>query len=68
MLNSLSRKLAYLLPRRIVYWAVIRAGVHACSGEWETQEVPALVLPDILKRWQHATPKSVHWRTRRHIQ
>lgn len=45
--------IAWRLPRAIVYWCVIRAGVHATTGRWAATEVPATTLPDILKRWEH---------------
>ena len=43
--------LAWKLPRPLVYWAVIRAGVHATTGPYSSQIVPETTLPDVLKRW-----------------
>jgi hypothetical protein len=42
--------LAQRLPRRLRYWTVIVAGAEATTGEWADTEVPALLLPDLLKR------------------
>jgi hypothetical protein len=46
-------KIAWLLPRRLVYWCAIRLGVNATQGEWSDQEVPALKFFDALKRWDN---------------
>ena len=51
MKEWIAQQIAYLLPRRIVYWATIRAGAHATTGQWSDQEVPAVTLMDTLKRW-----------------
>jgi hypothetical protein len=40
------------LPRRLVYWAAIRLMAHATQGPWSSQEVPALLAVDALKRWE----------------
>jgi len=43
--------LADHLPRKLVYWAMVRAGVHATTGEHSSQEVPELTFMDALDRW-----------------
>ena len=45
--------LAWHLPKPLVYWATIRCGVHATTGRWSHQEVPATTLPDMLQRWRY---------------
>jgi hypothetical protein len=44
-------QLAWMLPRRLVYWCTIRLGVHATQGSWSNQIVPDLNFIDALKRW-----------------
>jgi hypothetical protein len=46
-----ARKLADLLPRKVVYFAAIRLFVHATTGKWEQQNVPELYAMDALNRW-----------------
>jgi len=45
-------KLAYLLPRNLVYWACIRLCANATTGKYENQVVPDLTVMDALKRWE----------------
>jgi hypothetical protein len=49
--DKLAMRIAWLLPRRIVMWAAVRLGANATQGQWGTQEVPALLFMDALKRW-----------------
>lgn len=49
--ERLTTKVAWLLPRRIAYWAAIRVMAHATQGKWSSQNVPALYAMDALKRW-----------------
>jgi len=51
MLEDLSMKIAWLLPRSIVYWAAIRLGCHATQGQYSDQVVPDLSFVEALKRW-----------------
>jgi hypothetical protein len=46
-----ARKIADLLPRRVVYFAAIRLFVHATTGKWKQQAVPELYMMDALGRW-----------------
>ena len=43
--------LAWMLPRRLVYWCAIRLGVHGTVGEHSKQIVPELKFIDALQRW-----------------
>jgi hypothetical protein len=43
--------IAWLLPRRVAYWAAIRAGAHATQCEFSAQIVPELTMLDALHRW-----------------
>jgi hypothetical protein len=44
--------LAWLLPRRIVYWCAIRLMANATQGAWSSQIVPDLRAMDALERWR----------------
>lgn len=51
-LSKVPYRIAAWMPRWLVYHCVIRAGVHATTGRWSNQEVPAVTLMDIMKRWE----------------
>ena len=44
-------KIAWWLPRRLVYWCAIRLMVHGTQGDHENQVVPELNAVDALERW-----------------
>lgn len=50
--------IAAMLPKAVVYYAAIRLFVHATTGEYSNQEVPALTAMDALKRWETAGPRA----------
>lgn len=50
--ESLPRWIAYLLPKRVVYWAMIRAGAYATDGKYGSTVVPEVTLVDVLERWE----------------
>lgn len=52
--ERIAMKLAWLLPRRLAYWAAIRVIAHATQGKYETQIVPELYAMDALQRWEAA--------------
>jgi len=43
--------IAYKLPRKLVYFAVIRLGAEVTTGEWSNTVVPELSLMDAISRW-----------------
>jgi hypothetical protein len=45
-------KLAWAIPKRLAYWATIRVGVHATTGEHSDQVVPEMKFVDVLERWR----------------
>jgi len=51
MYDKIMLKLAWLLPRKLVYWCTIRVGANATQGEHSNQIVPDLKFMDALKRW-----------------
>lgn len=46
------RQVVWHLPRSVVYWAAIRVGANATTGEYSNQVVPDLLFSDALKRWE----------------
>lgn len=51
MSDKIMLKLAWLMPRKLVYWCAIRVGANATQGEYSNQVVPDLNFIDALKRW-----------------
>jgi hypothetical protein len=51
-MENVWRRIAFLLPRQLIYWCAIRLGAHATQGKWDTQIVPELKFMDALKRWE----------------
>jgi hypothetical protein len=49
--DSLAMRLAGLLPRRVAYWAAIRVGAAATTGDHGSTPAPELLFVDALKRW-----------------
>ena len=58
MLDKIAMKLAWWLPRRVVYWCAIRLGCHATQGQYSDQVVPDLNFVDALKRWDGSAKKA----------
>jgi hypothetical protein len=44
-------RLAWLMPRRLVYWCAIRVGAHATQDQWANQSPTDLLFMDALQRW-----------------
>jgi hypothetical protein len=44
-------KLAWLLPRKLAYWAAIRVMCHATQGQWSNESPTDLLAMDGFKRW-----------------
>lgn len=66
--ENVKRRIAWLLPRDIAYWAAIRVGCNATQGEHSNQCVPEPLFMDSLKRWeknQSTPPPSVLTRARK---
>lgn len=51
MSDKIAMEIAWLLPRRLVYWCALRLAAHATTGTYGSQEVPELRLMDALARW-----------------
>lgn len=44
--------IAWRLPRKLVYFATIRAWAHGTTGKWGHVEAPAALASDVVKRWE----------------
>ena len=51
MKDWLAIKVAWLLPKSVVYWCAVRAGAYATTGPWSGQSVPELTVDLMLERW-----------------
>lgn len=51
---QLAMQLAYMLPRRVVGFAIIRAWAHATTGPWSHEEATGITTSDMLERWEKA--------------
>ncbi len=49
--ERLAIALAWLLPRRLAYWAFIRVSTHASTGQWGYESPAELPLTKIAARW-----------------
>jgi len=47
-------KLAWVLPKSLVYWCSIRLVANATQGEYSNQIVPELSTIDALERWDNS--------------
>jgi hypothetical protein len=50
--EELWMKLAWWLPRPLVYWCAIRLGCNATQGRYGNQSPTDLLMMDALKRWE----------------
>lgn len=50
-LDKMWMHLAWMLPKRLVYWCAVRVGAHASTGQYSRDIVPELRLMDALDRW-----------------
>jgi len=49
--ETVRMKIAWALPKWIVYWASIRMIAHATSGDYDDTAVPELTAMDAIDRW-----------------
>ncbi len=50
-MDSIWRKVAWILPRRLVYWCAIRFGAHATTGKHAGPVVSDMTYFEALERW-----------------
>ncbi len=51
MKRSLSDRIAWILPAKLIYFATIRLIAHATTGKYSKTVVPKLGAMDALRRW-----------------
>lgn len=51
-LQKLPYKIAWIMPRWLVFYCAIRVIAHATTGKYGNQVVPDLTAMDALKRWE----------------
>jgi hypothetical protein len=44
-------KLAWMLPRRVAFWAMIRVASHARSGPWGNEHPDSIGYKEMHDRW-----------------
>jgi hypothetical protein len=54
MWENIAIKIAWLLPREVVYWCAVRVGTYALVGKYDTESPTNLLMMDALKRWDEA--------------
>lgn len=52
MKDRLARWIASILPRKIIYYATMRAILHATSGVYSDEVVDSVAGTEILRRWE----------------
>ncbi len=52
MLEKVLWKIAFLMPRKLVYLCAVRLIAHATQGEYGNTVVPELAAMDALDRWE----------------
>ena len=52
MSETIAQKIAWLLPRRVVYWAFIRVWAYATGEKYPTTEAPSIHCDTALARWE----------------
>lgn len=53
LLERLIMRVAWRLPRRIVYWCAIRVWAEATTGKWSNQLVSTVTIDQCLDRWEN---------------
>ena len=56
--NSWPRWIADRLPRRIVYFAAVRAWSNATTGQWSHLEATGITVAEMLERWEETTDET----------
>lgn len=44
-------KIAWLLPRRVALWAMIRVAAHATTGKWGNEHPDSIGYKEMHDRW-----------------
>jgi hypothetical protein len=49
--ENISQKIAWMLPRRVALWAMIRVAAHATTGKWGNEHPDAIGYKEMHDRW-----------------
>ena len=52
LIDTFWMKLAWLMPKRLIYWCAIRLAANATQGNYSSQVVPELTVIEALGRWE----------------
>jgi hypothetical protein len=50
--ERLAIKIAWLLPRRVAMWAMVRVAAHATTGKWGNESPDTIDFKKMHDRWQ----------------
>ena len=53
MFDRISNWVAYRLPHRVIYWALIRVFAHVTTGPYSGTDVHGFTITEALQRWNH---------------
>jgi len=51
IVDRICKWIAWRLPKRIVYWSLVRAAVHGVTGKYSNQIVHELTMFNTMERW-----------------
>lgn len=54
LIEKIWKWLAWHLPRRLVYWGLIRAWSEATTGEYSFSDATKVTADEVLERWEDA--------------
>ena len=52
MKREISDRIAWILPKRIIYFCLIRAWAKATTGKWSNTIGPEVRMDEVIKRWE----------------
>jgi hypothetical protein len=53
--EALPKAIARNMPRRIVYWCIIRVWAESTAGKWETSSPRKMRIETALDRWKETS-------------
>lgn len=51
ILDKLAMEIAWLIPKRLVYWCTIRLFAYASTNKWSNEQITSIPIDVALKRW-----------------
>lgn len=49
---QISKQIAYLLPRKVVYFCAIRIWAHGTTGKYSCDNAAQSTIADMIARWE----------------